>query len=157
VTEYCLSLSISMESTLPVSSTPGSPLTVMNAQAARWGWKVPTRQQPTTTRWQPYSPVPTGWLPRVEHFDNIWCRRQRVNLCKSTGQEVNVSMDGSNGEKFSSDRVQSTWATCPRLAAPERTRRGITARRSLRYEHVLRRRPNMLCCCGEQSLVLRNE
>jgi hypothetical protein len=49
----------------------------------------------------------------VEHFDNIWCGRQtRQHLCKSTGQEVNVSMDGSNGEKFSSDRVQSTWATC---------------------------------------------
>jgi hypothetical protein len=29
VTEYCLSLSISMESTLPFSSTPGSPITVM--------------------------------------------------------------------------------------------------------------------------------
>jgi hypothetical protein len=87
---------------MPALLDTGSPITVMNAQAARLqGGVSPTRQLTKIIRWQPYSPFQQARLPPV-YILTIFAGGIRVNLRKSTGEVKCVDGTARMVRKFSS-------------------------------------------------------
>jgi hypothetical protein len=139
---------------MPALLDTGSPVTVMNAQAAKLAG-VESAPDPAANKNNPFAALQSKFqqaqaASRGEILTIFGAGGNRVNLCKSTGKEVDVSMDGSNGEKVQFGSGSVYVGDLPGLAALNGI--GVESPPAVVLGmDVLRRRPSMLLRATENE------
>jgi hypothetical protein len=139
---------------MPALLDTGSPVTVMNAQAAKLAG-VESAPDPAANTNNPLAALQSKFqqaqaASRGDILTIFGAGGKRVNLCKSTGKEVDVSMDGSNGEKVQFGSGPVYVGDLPGLAALNGL--GVESPPAVVLGmDVLRRRPSMLLRATENE------
>jgi hypothetical protein len=139
---------------MPALLDTGSPITVMNAQAAKIAG-VESAPDPAANNNNPLAALQSKFqqaqaTSRGDILTIFGAGGKRVNLCKSTGKEVNVSMDGSNGEKVQFGSGPVYVGDLPGLAALNGL--GVESPPAVVLGmDILRRRPSMLLRATENE------
>lgn len=139
---------------MPALLDTGSPVTVMNAQAAKIAG-VESTPDPAANNNNPLAALQSKFqqaqaTSRGDILTIFGAGGKRVNLCKSTGKEVDVSMNGSNGKKVQFGSGPVYVGDLPGLAALNGL--GVESPPAVVLGmDVLRRRPSMLLRATENE------
>jgi hypothetical protein len=139
---------------MPALLDTGSPITVMNAQAAKIAG-VESAPDPAANQNNPLAALQSKFqqaqaTSRGDILTIFGAGGKRVNLCKSTGKEVDVFMDGSNGEKVQFGSGPVYVGDLPGLAALNGL--GVESPPAVVLGmDFLRRRPSMLLRATENE------
>jgi hypothetical protein len=134
----------------------GSPVTVMNAQAAKLAGVESVVDPAVANKNNPFAALQSTFqqsqaASRGEILTIMGAGGKRFNLCKSTGKEVDVSMDGSNDEKVQFGSGSVYVGDLPGLAALNGL--GVESPPAVVLGmDVLRRRPSMLLRATENEV-----
>jgi hypothetical protein len=139
---------------MPALLDTGSPVTVMNAQAAKLAG-VESAPDPAANKNNPLAALQSKFqqaqaASRGDILTIMGAGGNRVNLCKSAGREVDVSMNGSNGDKVQFGSGSVYVGDLPGLAALNGI--GVESPPAVVLGmDVLRRRPSMLLRATENE------